>query len=135
VARPIGLGALLTLGSVLVWSSAAAACSVTSLDRFIAEAEATSRKYWIASILVGAMVMALAHHRRWSITLAVTIAFLIFHPHLTIRAFPMPSCEFISVQASQAVLAVLAMMLGFRVMLVVRRTTARMLAPSDAPPG
>jgi hypothetical protein len=87
---------------------------VQNLDSFIADAEATTHKYWIASILIGATVMCLeAYQKRWSIILVVTIAVLVFHPHLTVRAFPMPSCDFISVQASQGVLALLVFMLGY----------------------
>jgi predicted cobalt transporter CbtA len=102
-----------------------AACSVTNLEGFIADAVGTSRKYWIASILIGAVVMGLeAYQKRWSIILALTVALLIFHPHLTVRPLPGPSCEFASVQASQAVLAVLVMVLVYRVvkMLASRRT-------------
>ena len=93
-----------------------AACSVWSLDDLIAGAVATSRKYWIASILIGAVLIGLeAYQKRWSIILLVTIALLTFHPHLTMLAFPMTDCEFLSVQASQAVLGVFVMMLGYRV--------------------
>jgi hypothetical protein len=68
-----------------------------------------------------------AYQKRWSIILFLTVALLAFHPHLTVRAFPMPSCEFISVQASQAVLAVLAVMLGYRLIriLLAHRRTAQ----------
>src|SRR5215472_10672108 len=54
-----------------------------------------------------------AYQRRWSIILVITIAVLVFPPHLTVRAFPMPSCDFISVPASQGVLALLVLMLGY----------------------
>jgi hypothetical protein len=118
---------LLLLGGLL-WTTTVSACSVRSLDGLIAGAIATSRKYWIASILIGVVVMSLeAYLKRWSLILAATIALLIFHPHLTLLAFPKPSCEFISVQASQAVLVVLLMMLGYRIvrMLVSRRGAGR----------
>jgi predicted cobalt transporter CbtA len=86
------------------------------LDRFIADAVATSDKYWIASLLIGAVLMGLeAYQKRWSIILVLTIALLVFHPHLTVHPFPTPSCEFASVQDSQVVTAVLAMMLAYRV--------------------
>jgi predicted cobalt transporter CbtA len=102
------------------------ACSVRDLDGLIADAIATSGKYWIASILVGIIVICLeAYQKRWSAILALTIGLLIFHPHLTVRPFPMPSCEFMSIQASQAVLAVLVLMLGYRVIKILfayRRT-------------
>ena len=84
-----------------------------NLDSFIADAEATSRKYWIASILIGAIVMCLAYQKRRSVILVLAIAGLVFHPHFTVRAFPMPSCDFISVQASEGVLALLVLMLGY----------------------
>ena len=122
------LAALLFLLGGLLWATTVSACSTRSWDGLIADAVATSRKYWIASILVGVVVMSLeAYLRRWSIILAATIALLTFHPHLTVRASPMPSCEFISVQASQAVLVVLLMMLGYRIvrMLVSRRGVGR----------
>lgn len=113
------LCALLLLLGGLPWIPTVAACSMRDLDGLIADAVATSGKYWIASLLIGELVMFIeAYHRRWSITLALTIGLLIFHPHLTVRPFPMPSCEFTSVQASQAVLAVLAVlvvMLGYRI--------------------
>src|SRR5215813_5330928 len=118
------LSAVLLLLGGLLWTTTVLACSLQSLDALIGDAIATSRKYWIASCLIGVVVICLESClRRWSLILAVTIALLVFHPHLTVRASPMPSCEFISVQVSQAVLAALVMMLGYRIvrMLVSRR--------------
>jgi lysylphosphatidylglycerol synthetase-like protein (DUF2156 family) len=122
------VAALLLLLGGLLWTTTVSACSVRSLDVLIAGAVATSRKYWIASILIGVVVMSLeAYLKRWSLILAATIALLVFHPHLTLLAFPKPSCEFISVQASQAVLAVLVMMLGYLIvrLLMSRRSEGR----------
>jgi hypothetical protein len=120
------LAALIFLYGVLLWTTPGTACSVQSLDRLIANAEDTSSKYWIASLLVGALLVCIeAYQKRWSVVLFLTIALLAFHPHLTVRAFPMPSCEFASVQGSQAVLAVLTIMLGYRlirILLAVTRT-------------
>jgi predicted cobalt transporter CbtA len=106
---------------------------VVPLRDFIADAEATSGKYWIASIFVGAVVMALeAYQKRWSIILALTVALLIFHPHLTIRAFPKPSCEVTSVQGSQLVLAALVLMLVYQVVKIFAfRRTAEGVARDD----
>jgi len=108
--------ALLFLCGGLLWTTSGVACSVSSLDGLIAEAVTMSRQYWIASILVGALLICLeVYQKRRSIVLFLTtVALLAFHPHLTIHAFPAPSCEFMSVQASQAVLVVLVTMLAYR---------------------
>jgi len=120
------LKTLLLLPAVLFWTPVAVACSVWSLDDLIGDAFAHSRKYWIASILVGGVVVCLGEYRkRWSISTILTLALLIFHPHLTVWPFPMPSCQFISVQASQAALVLLLLMLGYlviRILLMSRRT-------------
>jgi len=120
------LKTLLLLPAVLFWTPVAVACSVWSLDDLIGDAFAHSRKYWIASIHVGGVVVCLGEYRkRWSISTILTLALLIFHPHLTVWPFPMPSCQFISVQASQAALVLLLLMLGYlviRILLMSRRT-------------
>jgi predicted cobalt transporter CbtA len=105
-----------------------AACSVSSLDDLIADAVATSRKYWIASILIGAVLMGLeAYQKRCSIVLAVSIALLALHPHLTASPFPGPDCVSWSVRASQYMLAVFVVMLVYRVVefLLARGRTTR----------
>src|SRR5215813_162972 len=79
------LKTLLLLPAVLFWTPVAVACSVWSLDDLIGDAFAHSRKYWIASILVGGVVVCLGEYRkRWSISTILTLALLIFHPHLTV---------------------------------------------------
>jgi hypothetical protein len=65
------------------------------------------------------MIMGMeAYQRRWSVILGFTVALLVFHPHLTVRPYPMPSCEFTSVHASQAALIAICAMLGYRLLRV-----------------
>jgi predicted cobalt transporter CbtA len=126
LARPSLKMSLLLLG--LLWTTTATACSVRDLDAFIVDAVATSQKYWIASLLVGAAVVCIeAYYKRWSIILALTVVLLVFHPHLTIEPFPLPTCDFMSVQYSQDVLAVLVVMLGYQIIkiLLAHRKTAQ----------
>jgi hypothetical protein len=95
----------------------------------IDDAVTTSRMYWIAAIIVGVILICIeAYRKRWSVILALTIALLIFHPHLTIQHFPMPSCEFVSIEASQAVILVLLAMFGYRIVTtVLARRKSRVL--------
>ena len=82
----------------------------------MSNATAVSGTYWIVSILLGAVIIGLEiYHKRWSLILALTIALLVFHPRWTVPPLYMPDCTFINVQASQVVLAVLVLMLGYRV--------------------
>lgn len=104
------------------------ACSLVNEAVSISNAVALSGTYWIVSILLGGVIIGLeVYHKRWSLILAVTVGLLIFHPRWTVSALYMPDCTFINVQASQAILAVLIAMLGFRVIkiLLAYRRTAR----------
>lgn len=70
--------------------------------------------YWVASLLVGAAIIGLeVYKKRWSFAFALAVIILAFHPHLIVRPFPMPSCEFFNVQASQVTLSVLLAILGY----------------------
>jgi hypothetical protein len=99
-----------------LWTTSAVACSVRDLDQLILNAVVTSRAYWVASLLVSVAIIGLeVYKKRWSLILALVVIILAFHPHLTIRPFPMPSCDFVSVQASQIALAVLLAIFGYQI--------------------
>jgi predicted cobalt transporter CbtA len=107
---------LLLISVSLLWSTQGMACSVPDLSAFIADAVATSRKYWFASIVIGMSFIGLeVYCKRGPITILLAITLLVLHPHLVETAFPMTSCDFQSVQDSQAVLAVLVILLAYRI--------------------
>ncbi len=117
---------LLLLPVGLLCTAPAFACSLVNEAASMSNAVAVSGTYWIVSILLGGVIISLeVYYKRWSVILALTVALLIFHPRWTVPALYMPDCTFINVQASQAVLAVLVAMLGYRIikiLLAYRRT-------------
>jgi hypothetical protein len=121
------LKALLFLAvASFVYTKPGLACSLVDVEASTAKAVATSGTYWIISILLGGMIIGFeVYQRRRSLILVLTAALLIFHPRWTVPSLYMPDCMFINVQASQAVLAVLVVMLGYRVIkiLLARRRT------------
>jgi len=124
---PQSLKTLFLLSPVgLLCTASAFACSLVNEAASMSNAVAISGTYWIVSILVGGVIIGLeVYHKRWSLILALAVALLIFHPRWTVAALYMPDCTFINVQASQAVLAVLVVMLGYRlikILLAFRRT-------------
>jgi hypothetical protein len=108
------LSLLLPVG--LLCTTPSFACSLVHEATSMANATVVSGIYWIGSILLGAVVLGLEiYHKRWSLIMALTIALLVFHPRWTVPPLYMPDCTFINVQSSQVVLAVLVVMLGYRV--------------------
>ena len=107
---------LLVVSVSLLCTTKGMACSPLDPSAFIAEAVATSRKYWFAAIVIGILFISLEiYYKRGPIAILMTITLLILHPHLIEPAFPMASCDFESVQDSQAVLAVLVIVLAYRI--------------------
>src|SRR5262249_33935493 len=89
--------------------------SFVNLEAAMANAEAVSVNYWIASILFGGALISLEFHQRqfWLFP-TITLALLVFHPRWTLPSFHGPDCVFANVQASQIVLATIVLMLGYR---------------------
>jgi hypothetical protein len=108
-------GALLLLQSAFVSAMPALACSLINVEVSVATSIKTSATYLIASVLVGALLIALElYRRRSSIVLVLATAMLVFHPYWTVAPSYMPDCTFLNVEASQAVLAALVVMLCYR---------------------
>jgi predicted cobalt transporter CbtA len=114
--KQFALRLFLLISVSLIWSAQGMACSPVDLNALIAEAVAASRIYWFASIAIAIFFICLEiYYKRDLIATLLTITLLVFHPHLIETAFPMPSCDFTSVQHSQAVLAVLVVILVYRI--------------------
>jgi hypothetical protein len=93
----------------------------------INEALTTSAVYWMISILVGGVVIGLTvYQRRWSLILIVTVALLAFHPRWTFPTSYEPDCTFVNIEASQLVLAILILILGYQT--IGRRYISRTVA-------
>lgn len=97
------------------------ACSLVNVATSTAEAIALSYYYWLASGVLGlAIVFIEFRRRRRSLVLALTAALLVFHPAWTVSPLYGTDCNFINVQASQAVLAVIALLLVYQLARVMR---------------
>jgi hypothetical protein len=91
-----------------------------------------STRYWIASILLGAVLIGLEfRQRRFWLFPIITLALLVFHPVWTLPSSFGPDCVFVNVETSQVVLAAIALMLGYRLLgqLLTRR---QKIAPAVA---
>jgi hypothetical protein len=96
------------------------ACSF--VDEAVASAESirTSNYYLLASGFLGLICILLAfHRRRWVLSLIVIILALAFHPSWMISPMHGPDCSYPNVEASQAVLALIVVLLGYHLWKVV----------------
>lgn len=110
----------LSAASVLC-ASPALACSLVSVEASIAQSITTTWNYWIAALLIGAMIIRLEiRRRRWSLVPVLTAVLLVFHPAWTVPAEYMTDCTFINVYYSQVVLAVFLALLGYRIVTLIR---------------
>jgi predicted cobalt transporter CbtA len=108
---------LLLLFAASILPSSGLACSLVSAEASTTAALATSALYWSVSILLGGIIICLEiYQRHWPFISIVTAVLLIFHPHRTVRPIYWPDCNFINVQASQAVLAALLAILAYRLL-------------------
>jgi hypothetical protein len=86
-----------------------------NVEAAIVNAVAVSARYWIASILLGGVLIGLEfRQRRFWLFPTIALALLVFHPHWTLPSFFRPDCVFVNVETSQVVLAAIALMLGYR---------------------
>jgi hypothetical protein len=100
----------------LVCATGAFACSLVNAQASMANSVALTAKYWIASILIGAVLIGLEFYKaRWPVLLAITVALLVFHPRWFVPAGYWPDCTFVNVEASKAALVVICLMLAYRV--------------------
>jgi hypothetical protein len=77
--------------------------------------------YWIASSMLGGVVICIElYQRRWSFILALCVGLLVFHPRWTVSPIYGPDCSFQNVEASQLVLTVICLLLGYQVFRTVR---------------
>jgi hypothetical protein len=102
------------LAMLLAGSDPALACSWVDDAASRAESIALARYYWAGSGLLGAMGIAAAWYRGSSlITLVIVAAALIFHPAWTVAPVFGPDCTFANVEASQAVLTLIGVLLSY----------------------
>jgi len=77
--------------------------------------------YWIGTGLLGIAVISIEiWQRRWSLILVACLALLIFHPRWTVLPVYGPDCSFTNVEASQYVLVVICLLLGYQIFRFVR---------------
>ena len=114
------LAAPLLLASFYIES--AFACSFVNAAASTAESVTTSSYYWLASGLLGGLVIFIElYQRRWSsIISAIIVILLIFHPKWTVAPIYGPDCTFQNVEASQFVLAAICLLLGYQSLRMIR---------------
>src|SRR4051794_1605935 len=105
---------ILRLATILLFfgsfsSDSTLACSLGNGAASTVEAVTTAGYYWIASSVLGGLVILIELSlRRWlSIISAIIVVLLIFHPTWTVAPAYGPDCSFQNVEASQFVLAVI----------------------------
>jgi hypothetical protein len=107
-------------------ADSALACSFVNEAAARANSVVESGYYWIGSGVLGVVVACVElHQRRWSIILALSIGLLVFHPKWTVAPIHGPDCVFLNVEASQFVLAVICLLLGYQVFRIVRARRSR----------
>jgi hypothetical protein len=107
---------------VIFYVDSAFACSLVNAAASTAESITTSDYYWIASGLLGGLVIFIElYQRRWlSIISSITVVILFFHPRWTVAPIYGPDCTFQNVEASQFVLAAICLLLGYQIFRMVR---------------
>ena len=109
--------------------SPALACSLVDVAAARAEAVEIAGYHFLAACTFAAASAGVdLYQRRWSIVSLVALALVAFHPYWTMRPFYNTACQFLNVQASQAVLLVLAALMTFRLLRLVRRSRTRRVA-------
>ena len=105
-------------------SGPATACSVDSMEKHMEAGAASVRNFWLASILVGGLILCLdLYERKVSVPLLVTTGLLLLGwllyrtPHW---GFYMPSCEPFLLAPVQLVLGLIAALLAYRVFRAIR---------------
>lgn len=103
-------------------ADAALACSLVNAAGSTAEAVTTTGYYWIASGVIGGLVIFIElYQRRWRSMISAFVAILlIFHPRWTVAPAYGPDCTFQNVEASQFVLAAILLLLGYQVFRMTR---------------
>jgi NhaP-type Na+/H+ or K+/H+ antiporter len=108
---------LLAFATGLLDTASAYACSFVDEQAAATHAEAVAGKYWIASILLGGVLIGLELHQRqgWRL-LVLTVTHLIFHPYWTLPPVHGPDCVFVNVENSQFVLTIISLMFAYRLL-------------------
>jgi len=98
-------------------TASAYACTFVDEQAAATHAEVVAGKYWIASILLGGVLIGLELYQRqgWFF-LVLTVALLIFHPYRTLPPVHGPDCVFANVESSQFVLAIISFMFAYRLL-------------------
>jgi hypothetical protein len=100
----------------------ALACSWVNDAAARADSVTTSNYYGVTSILIGLAIIWLELRRRWlSPIMLLAAALVVFHPARTVGPNYYPDCSFVNVQASQAVLIILCLLLGYRLLRIYYR--------------
>jgi hypothetical protein len=115
----LGLAALLLFVGLRI--DYATACSLVSLAASMEESIRISNGYWIATALIGAICVTVAlYRRRWIFSFIIVAAVLIFHPSWTVWPSYGPDCAFANVEASQAALVVVCLLLSNHLFQILR---------------
>jgi hypothetical protein len=117
----------LTSAVSVLFLKPAGACTFINVEAAQAGARVMSSVYWAAAgALAGTIFLIEMYTKRWSmLVLAATTALLVFHPRWTVPATYDSACSFLNVQASQAVIVLLAIFLIYELVRVLRRGRIR----------
>ena len=116
--RNIGVAALL-LGGLI--SDPALACSLVNGAASEAHSVTVSNYYWIATSLIGIIVVYMQSRRRWQPVILCLVALLVaFHPAWTVSPNYAFDCTFYNVKASRVVLFIMVILLVHQVMRYLR---------------
>ena len=114
-ARLTGQMATVVAAFFLTAVNAASACSMVNEELARWDSVVVSGYYWIVSMVFGAIIVGLvAYHRRWLWSPLVITLLLIFHPTWTIAPLHGPDCSFRNVEASQALLILIGLLLAYQ---------------------
>ena len=117
---------VLCCGAVLAVSGQAAACSILGpIEKYWEAGAATVRNFWLASLLVGGLILCLdVCQRRVSVPLLIAAGFHLLLGWLLYRAshwgYHMPSCEPALLLPVQLVLGLVSALLAYRVLRAIR---------------
>ncbi len=114
-ARPTGEMATVVATFFLTAVNAASACSMVNEELARWDSVVVSGYYWIVSMVFGAISVGLVvYHRRWVWNPLVITLLLIFHPTWTVAPLHWSDCSFQNVEASQALLISIGLLLAYQ---------------------
>ena len=100
----------------LLPARAASACSMANEELARWDSVVVSGYYWIASMVLGSIIVGVVvYHRRWLWSPLVVAFLLVFHPTWTLAPAHGPDCSFQNVEASRALLVLIGLLLAYQI--------------------